>query len=54
MNLMTKTQEQNIRTYNLLVSKSSLLDVSMDFVVGMPQTQLNKDFVMVMIDLFSR
>lgn len=30
------------------------MDVSMDFVVGLPMMQRNKNFVMVMIDKFSK
>jgi len=53
--LIAKTRAQNSGLYTpLSVPEAPWLEVSMDFVVGLPKTLRNKDFVMVVVDRFSK
>ena len=50
---LAKTMSQNSRLYTpLVVPMSPWEDVSLDFVVGLPKTQRNKDSIMMVVDHF--
>ena len=50
---IAKSHSQNTRFYTLLpVPKAPWEDVSLDFVLCLPQTQRNKDYIMVVVDRF--
>lgn len=52
---LAKTKGQNTGLYTLLLVPEILwLDVSMDFIMGLPRTQRNKDSMMVVADRFSK
>ena len=54
MCMMAKTRGNNVGLYTPLpVQKAPWEDVSLDFVLGLPRTQRNKDSIMVVIDRFS-
>ena len=52
---LAKSHAQNTRLYTPLpVPTAPWEDVSMDFIVGLPRTQTNKDTIMVVVDRFSK
>ncbi|GKF62146.1 RNA-directed DNA polymerase, partial [Tanacetum coccineum] len=52
---IAKTRGSNVGLYTpLSVPTSPWEDVSLDFVLGLPYTQNNKDSVMVVVDRFSK
>ena len=51
---LAKTRSQNNGLYTPLpVLKALLEDISLDFMVGLPRKQRNKDSIMVVVDRFS-
>ena len=52
--MMAKTRGNNVGLYTPLpVPKAPWEDISLEFVLGLPRTQRNKDSIMVVIDRFS-
>ncbi|GJW85972.1 RNA-directed DNA polymerase [Tanacetum coccineum] len=52
---IAKTRSTNAGLYQpLLVPVAPWVDVSLDFVLGLPRTQRNKDSIMVVVDQFSK
>ena len=53
--MRAKTHGNNVDLYTPLpIPKAPWEDVSLDFVLGLPKTQRNKDSIMVVIDKFSK
>ena len=53
--MMAKTRSQNAGLYNpLLVPNVRWVDVSLNFVIGLPRTQRSKDSIMLVVDRFQR
>ena len=55
MCMMAKTHGNNVGLYTPFpIPNISWEEVSLDFVLGLPRTQRNKDLIMVFVDRFSK